>query len=74
MILIQIYLFLSCFLLFVFSMEKLKTKKIMTAAERKRKSRENKFKKITEEMTFKETEKERLRKAVQTHRSKRKTA
>ena len=74
MILIQIYLFLSCFLLFVFSMEKLKTKKIMTAAERKRKSRENKFKKITEEMTFKEAEKERLRKAVQTHRSKRKTA
>ena len=58
MILIGIYLFLSCFLLFVFSMEKLKTKKIMTAAERKRKSRENKFKKITEEMTFKETEKE----------------
>ena len=46
----------------------------MTAAERKRKSCENKFKKITEEMTFKETEKERLRKAVQTHRSKRKTA
>ena len=50
-------------------MEKLNTKTRMTAAERKRKSRENKFKKMTEgeRVAFKEAEKERIRKAVQTH-------
>ena len=52
-------------------MEKRNTKTRMTAAERKRKSRENKFKKMTEEReAFKEAEKERIRKTVQSHRSK----
>ena len=53
-------------------MEKRNTKTRMTAAERKRKSRENKFKKMTEEEreAFKEAEKERIRKTVQSHRSK----
>ena len=53
-------------------MEKLNTKTRMTAAERK--SRENKFKEMTEEerVAFKEAEKERIRKAVQSHQSKKK--
>ena len=47
-------------------MEKLYTKTRMTAVERKRKSHENKLKKMTEEerVVFKEAEKERIRKAV----------
>ena len=55
-------------------MEKLKTKTRMTAAERKRKSLENKFKKMTEKerVAFKKVEKERIRKDVQTHLSKKK--
>ena len=55
-------------------MEKLNTKTRMIAAERKRKSRENRCKKMTEEerVAFKEAEKDRIRKAVQTHRSKKK--
>ena len=46
----------------------------MTAAERKRKSLENKFKKMTEKerVAFKKVEKERIRKDVQTHLSKKK--
>ena len=46
----------------------------MTAAERKRKSLENKFKKMVEKerVSFKKAEKERMRIDVQTHRSKKK--
>ena len=66
MIFIWINLFLNCFLLFIFSIEKLYTKTRMTAVERKRKSHENTFKKMTEEEreVLKEAEKERIRKAV----------
>ena len=46
----------------------------MTAAERKRKSLENKFKKMVEKerVSFKKAEKERIRIDVQIHRSKKK--